>query len=173
MATCIELLRHGYMLAASIHGQVPEGYIQATTVSLSIANDVYKILPEAPLSPLPKALPLSVLDAKDGFIHLSTAEKTPATASRFYSTANALWLLRIPMDRIQGSVKWDDANSGCFAHLYEKDLGIGEVVETKQIPEGCTGQLDERAGARWLAYLNLDLTSCTSGDQTRQSVLES
>ncbi len=71
------------------------------------------------------------------------------------------------MDRIQGSVKWDDTNSGCFAHLYEKDLGIGEVVETKQIPEGCTGQLDERAGARWLAYLNLDLTSFASGDQTR------
>jgi hypothetical protein len=77
------------VLAASIHGQVPEGYIQATTVSLFIANDVYKIVPEAPLSPLPKALPLSVLDAKDGFIHLSTAEKMPATASRFYSTANA------------------------------------------------------------------------------------
>lgn len=34
---------------------------------------IYKILPEAPAEPFPAQLPLSELDAKDGFVHLSTA----------------------------------------------------------------------------------------------------
>lgn len=34
---------------------------------------VYKILPEAPEEPFPALLPLSELDANDGFVHLSTA----------------------------------------------------------------------------------------------------
>ena len=36
---------------------------------------VYKILPEAPPSPLPSPYPPSELDRKDGFIHLSSAEQ--------------------------------------------------------------------------------------------------
>ncbi|KAI1632990.1 hypothetical protein F4809DRAFT_625309, partial [Biscogniauxia mediterranea] len=34
---------------------------------------VYKIVPEAPPCPLPAEYPLSELDQKDGFVHLSTA----------------------------------------------------------------------------------------------------
>jgi len=93
---------------------------------------VYKIPPEAPPSPLPRALPLSDLDAKDGFIHLSTAEQTPDTAGRFYSTANTLWLLKIPLKDIESGVKWEQTSSGCFAHLYGNDLGSGEVEEAKE-----------------------------------------
>lgn len=36
---------------------------------------VYKIIPEAPPSPLPAEWPLSDLDRNDGFIHLSTAKQ--------------------------------------------------------------------------------------------------
>lgn len=36
---------------------------------------VYKIVDAAPPSPLPEAFPLSELDSKDGFIHLSTAQQ--------------------------------------------------------------------------------------------------
>ncbi len=36
---------------------------------------IYKILPRAPAEPLPAQLPLSELDAKDGFVHLSTADQ--------------------------------------------------------------------------------------------------
>lgn len=34
---------------------------------------VYKITPEAPPSPIPDSYPLSELDQKDGFVHLSTS----------------------------------------------------------------------------------------------------
>jgi len=40
---------------------------------------IYKILPLAPPEPFPAALPLSPLDAKDGFVHLSTAEQVLPT----------------------------------------------------------------------------------------------
>ena len=36
---------------------------------------VYKILDGPPTKPLPSELPVSELDAKDGFVHLSTAEQ--------------------------------------------------------------------------------------------------
>lgn len=34
---------------------------------------LYKITPDAPPEPFPAESPLSALDAKDGFVHLSTA----------------------------------------------------------------------------------------------------
>ena len=34
---------------------------------------VYKIIPSAPPDPIPEAYPLSELDQKDGFVHLSTS----------------------------------------------------------------------------------------------------
>lgn len=92
---------------------------------------VYKILPEAFPDPLPLTLPLSALDAKDGFIHLSTADQTPATAGLFFSQTNSLSLLKIPLARIEKHVKWEEASSGCFAHLYGADIGRKEVVEAK------------------------------------------
>lgn len=46
---------------------------------------LYKIVPDAPPSPLPAEYPLSDLDRNDGFIHLSTAEQvfnsTPSSPS--------------------------------------------------------------------------------------------
>ncbi|KAL8828317.1 MAG: hypothetical protein Q9191_002657 [Dirinaria sp. TL-2023a] len=97
-----------------------------------LPTNVYKILAEAPLSPLPKALPLDPLDARDGYIHFSTAEQVSATASRFFSHVEALWLLKIPLDPIEDKVKWEESKSGCFAHLYGADLGQDEIVATRQ-----------------------------------------
>ena len=75
---------------------------------------------------------MSPLDANDGFIHLSTAEQIPATASRFYANTNSLSLLKIPLDRIEGSIRWEEVGSGCFPHLYGAELGREEVVGVKE-----------------------------------------
>ena len=93
---------------------------------------VYKILPERPADPLPSSLPNSALDAKDGFIHLSTAEQIPTTASLFYAHANSLYLLKIPLDRIEKATKWEETGSGCFPHLYGAELGREEIVDVKE-----------------------------------------
>ena len=109
---------------------------------------LYKILPEAPPSPLPAILPLSALDAQDGFIHLSTAAQTPDTAGRFFSTSEKLWLLKIPLKQIESNVRWEESKSGCFAHLYGADLGQREVESTKAFMR------DE--GHKWNAILEMD-----------------
>ena len=117
----------------------------------SLPEYVYKILPEAPPDPLPSSLPLSDLDAKDGFIHLSTAEQTPATAGRFFSQTNSLSLLKIPLTHIEEDVKWEDGGSGCFAHLYGKELGRKEVIEAKEFKKGDTENWENRLeGDAWL-----------------------
>ncbi|KAF6230635.1 hypothetical protein HO173_011172 [Letharia columbiana] len=102
----------------------------------SLPKYVYKILPEAPPDPLPASLPLSAIDAQDGFIHLSTAAQTPATAGRFFSANEKLWVLRIPLKQIESNVKWEEAKSGCFAHLYGADLGQMEIEDTKAFTRG-------------------------------------
>lgn len=97
---------------------------------------VYKILPEAPPDPLPTSLPLSALDTQDGFIHLSTAPQTSVTAGRFFSTSETLWLLKVPIERVESNVKWEEMKSGCFPHLYSAGLGRMEVEDTKAFTKG-------------------------------------
>jgi len=100
---------------------------------------LYKILPSAspPPDPLPAALPLSPLDASDGYIHLSTAEQTPATASRFFAGESTLYILKIEYVRVEPDIKWEEASSGIFAHLYNGGkLGIEQVVATKEFQKG-------------------------------------
>ena len=103
---------------------------------LSFPKYVYKILPEAPPTPLPACLPLSALDAQDGFIHLSTAAQTSTTAARFFSASEKLWVLKIPLRQIESNVEWEDAKSECFPHLYGAGLGQREVEDTKAFTRG-------------------------------------
>ncbi|KAI0040296.1 hypothetical protein FA95DRAFT_1503068 [Auriscalpium vulgare] len=94
---------------------------------------VYKILSGPPISPLPHTLPSTTLDAHDGFIHLSTAWRTPQTASMYFSSDTALWLLRIDVQTAQAEsaeFKWGDP--GCV-HLYNGRLGEGVVVSSKEV----------------------------------------
>ena len=93
---------------------------------------VYKILCSAPPLPLPQALPLSPLDAADGFIHLSSAHQAPGTAARFFSPSQQLWLLKIPLERIQDNTRWEEGNSDTYAHLYGAGLGREEVAEVRE-----------------------------------------
>ena len=109
---------------------------------------VYKILPEGPSDPLPLSLPLSALDAKDGFIHLSTAEQIPGTASLIYAHASSLYLLKIPLDRIEKATKWEETGSGYFPHLYRAELGREEVVDVKEFRR--------ESGKQWTEVLSND-----------------
>lgn len=78
---------------------------------------VYKIgesFPTASAAPLP----VSDLDRKDGFIHMSTAEQVPATVGRFFKACKAIELLKIPIARVADRVKWESSsNHGIFPHL--------------------------------------------------------
>ncbi|KAG7001425.1 hypothetical protein G7Y79_00031g065400 [Physcia stellaris] len=101
-----------------------------------LPTHLYKILSTPPPSPLPRHLPLSPLDASDGFIHLSTASQTPRTAERFFAAADALWVLKIPLARIEGMTKWEEGRSGTYAHISGDMVGREEVVDVKEFRKG-------------------------------------
>ncbi|KAK7413419.1 hypothetical protein QQX98_007721 [Neonectria punicea] len=75
---------------------------------------VYKILPSAPPEPFPKENPLSELDQKDGYIHLSIAAQVPGTAGRFFNHTSSLWVAKLRLADFIELIKWEDG----FPHLY-------------------------------------------------------
>ena len=90
---------------------------------------LYKILDEAPPEPLPPTLPATQLDARDGFIHLSTAEQTKYTAKMFFSAQNELWILKIECEGLEGRLEYTSEpnyriQDGC-PHLHDSAQGLG------------------------------------------------
>ncbi|CZS92964.1 uncharacterized protein RAG0_03451 [Rhynchosporium agropyri] len=104
---------------------------------------IYKILPSSPppRSPLPLSLPLSSLDAKDNFMHLSTSSQILGTLKNFFSSEPHVYILRIPYERVAKFVTWEDSKKkgaeenggpwdvdekrGYFPHIYA-NAGPGE-----------------------------------------------
>jgi hypothetical protein len=72
---------------------------------------IYKILPSStpPPSPLPLALPVSELDRRDNFIHLSTSRQLLGTLRNFFADEEKVYVLRIPYARVQRWIRWEDA----------------------------------------------------------------
>lgn len=107
----------------------------------STPKHLYKILSGLvpPPFPIPLELPLSPLDAKDGFIHLSTAKQTPITADLFFTNESSIFIGKIPLDRLNPDhVKWEVESSpaGC-AHLYNgPKLGSVEIVGIRKFERG-------------------------------------
>ncbi|KAK0452143.1 uncharacterized protein EV420DRAFT_694044 [Desarmillaria tabescens] len=136
---------------------------------IPIPRLVYKIIPDAPPSPLPHSLPLSALDAKDGFIHLSDASQVPKTADLFFSEYHKVWLLQLDTEVVRkegGYFLWAENLPGCV-HLYGKEkatwdgarLGEGTIrdsrVFTKLEAETWADSMKE-SGLGWL------LDQCTT-----------
>lgn len=101
---------------------------------------IYKIVPIStpPADPVPAELPISPLDTKDGFVHLSTANQVPATASRFFSSDLELYLLKVDYGKAAGGgqIKWEKAPSGVgiFPHFYWTESG-GKPFGSEQVAE--------------------------------------
>ncbi|KAI0540638.1 hypothetical protein GGR58DRAFT_121379 [Xylaria digitata] len=90
---------------------------------------VYKIVPAAPPSPIPAQYPLSELDQKDGFVHLSIAIQIPTTAGLFFKNSTALWILKIRFKpEFHDATTWEV--QGC-PHLYG-NFGAADVDGTKE-----------------------------------------
>ncbi|KAK7750537.1 hypothetical protein SLS62_007513 [Diatrype stigma] len=113
-----------------------------STAPSPLPTYVYKILPSAPPSPLPSEYPLSELDQKDGFVHLSSAAQVPTTADLFFDPATSLWLLKLKLARFAQATKWEGPR-GC-AHLYG-NFGADEVESARAF--------SRRDGETWSAAL--------------------
>jgi hypothetical protein len=104
---------------SSSHGQEPGAIVHGIDFA-------YKIVADPLPSPLPHTLPLSSLDAQDGFIHLSLAHQTPHTADLYFADVPTLWLLRLDVHQLGGhpdggDFKW--APTPDCVHLYAREKG--------------------------------------------------
>ncbi|KAF4125758.1 Protein of unknown function (DUF952) [Geosmithia morbida] len=112
---------------------------------------LYKILPGSPPHPLPLELPLSELDQKDGFIHLSTSTQIPGTCDLFFGHTTDLWVLKIVFSKIETSIKWEGDGEIKFPHLYGRNFGLDEVVSSHNIVRNGTQKWsDNIKGSAWL-----------------------
>ncbi|SCV71604.1 BQ2448_3192 [Microbotryum intermedium] len=75
---------------------------------------------------------ISEVDAKDGFIHLSTAAQVQGTLERFFPQDQVVTLLKVDYGRLAGFkvVKWEKASNGQeYPHLYAANLE-GEYIDS-------------------------------------------
>lgn len=70
---------------------------------------VYKLVSSStPVrEPLPERLPVSEIDQKSGFIHLSTAFQVPNTLKSFFKDELLVYVLRIPYEGLDQLIRWE------------------------------------------------------------------
>jgi uncharacterized protein (DUF952 family) len=62
----------------------------------------------------------SVLDVKDGYIHLSTAEQARETARLHFAGQSDLVLVAVPEQAVAAALKWEASRGGkLFPHVYD------------------------------------------------------
>jgi uncharacterized protein (DUF952 family) len=80
------------------------------------------------------------VDARDGFIHFSTAGQVRETAARHFAGAGDLVLVAVDADALDAALKWEASRGGdLFPHLYGV-LPLAAVVWARPLPLGPDGR---------------------------------
>ena len=107
-----------------------------------VARTIYKICPnvlwgEAERAGVFRGAPV---DARDGFIHFSSATQVRDTATRYFAGAADLMLIAVDADALGDALKWEVSRGGdLFPHLYG-DLPLAAVLWVKPLPLGIDQQ---------------------------------
>jgi uncharacterized protein (DUF952 family) len=76
------------------------------------------------------------VDARDGFIHFSTADQARETAAKHFAGASDLTLVAVDADTLGDALKWEISRGGdLFPHLYGT-LPLAAVLWAKPLPLG-------------------------------------
>jgi uncharacterized protein (DUF952 family) len=78
-------------------------------------------------------------DARDGYIHLSTASQLAETLRKHYFGQTGLFLIAVDADALGEALRWEKSrNDELFPHLYgELDLGaVTDVLELRARSDG-------------------------------------
>jgi uncharacterized protein (DUF952 family) len=79
------------------------------------------------------------IDRADGFIHFSTAEQAPETASKWFSGRGDLTLAAIDAEALGKDLRWEPSRGGAlFPHLYAP-LPMSAVLWARPLPLGSDG----------------------------------
>jgi uncharacterized protein (DUF952 family) len=80
------------------------------------------------------------IDARDGYIHFSTAGQVMETAARHFAGVSGLMLIAIDAGRLGAALRWEPAREGAlFPHLYG-ELPFSCVVWVKPLPLAADGR---------------------------------
>jgi len=85
-------------------------------------------------------VPLSAVDARDGFVHLSTIAQYIATANLYFSADSRPLVIEFNSDQLGGELRWEwsEQRQADFPHLYTDQLPVNaadaivELVVTDQ-----------------------------------------
>jgi uncharacterized protein (DUF952 family) len=86
-------------------------------------------------------------DARDGFIHFSTASQVAETAKKHFFGQTGLFLIAVDADTLGDALRWERSrNDELFPHLYgELDLGAVTGVLNMQARSDGTHDIPELA----------------------------
>ncbi|HKR88649.1 MAG TPA: DUF952 domain-containing protein [Phenylobacterium sp.] len=81
----------------------------------------------------------SAVDARDGYIHFSTAAQAQETARRHFHGQDGLVVLEVEADRLGEDLRWEPSRGGdLFPHLYGA-LDVAKVSAVTDAPLGPDG----------------------------------
>ena len=73
-------------------------------------------------------------DARDGYIHFSTAAQVPATAAKYFTGQQGLFLIAVDAGALGEALRWEPARGGdLFPHLYG-ELDFDAVLSVTDLP---------------------------------------
>jgi len=107
-----------------------------------VARIIYKICPNALWGEAERAGVFrgAPVDARDGFIHFSSATQVRDTATRYFAGAADLMLIAVDADALGDALKWEVSRGGdLFPHLYG-DLPLAAVLWVRPLPLGIDQQ---------------------------------
>jgi uncharacterized protein (DUF952 family) len=82
----------------------------------------------------------SEADARDGFIHFSTAAQLAGTAAKHFAGATDLLLVAVDADALGEALKWEPSRGGdLFPHLYGA-LPLDAVRWTRPLADEMNGR---------------------------------
>jgi uncharacterized protein (DUF952 family) len=82
----------------------------------------------------------SAADARDGFIHFSTAAQLAGTLAKHFAGRRDLLLVAVDADALGETLKWEPSRGGeLFPHLYAA-LALAAVRWTKFVPDEAGGR---------------------------------
>jgi uncharacterized protein (DUF952 family) len=102
----------------------------ATTIYKICANVIWD---EAERTGVFRGAPV---DARDGFIHFSSATQVRETAAKYFAGADNLMLIAVDADALGDALKWELSRDGdLFPHLYG-ELPLAAVLWARPLPLG-------------------------------------
>lgn len=91
-------------------------------------------------------LPASAVDARDGFVHLSSCAQVAQTAALHFADREDLWLLAVDVAALGDALRWETSRGGAsFPHLYGA-LMRAAVVHAAALPR------DDDGALRWPSW---------------------